>query len=141
MSGNASSATFTIDAATLACHQAYVQGERNALREGSAIAYDADRLGAVAEPMLFYGPYIALEPGVYLVSFRGRVVGDLFVDFAHDHGRVFKAVTLPDFEQPICLVVTRRLENFEVRGSRTPLLKTLQLEAIAMECVYAEPAG
>lgn len=132
-------ASFTIDWVTLACHQAYAQGDQNALRRNGAIEYEAERLSAIPEPILFYGPYIPLAAGVYLLGFKGRLDGTLALDFAHGRGRSFKATSLDGFIDPICLVITKPLEDFEVRGVRTPLLKSLRLEGIEVERIYTEP--
>ena len=116
-----------------------MQGGRNALRQDGAIEFDEARHQAGPGQTLFYGPYIALEPGVYLLTFSGSLDGALMLDFAHDGGRSFRELEVESFARPVCLVVTEPLGDFEVRGRKSPSLRSLRLEGVEVERVYAEP--
>lgn len=122
---------FTIAAGELSCHNAYGVGRENALRQDGIIEFDASRHGGVEQPVLFYGPYISVEPGVYLFTCAGELDGNLQIRFTHQSGKPIKQLAIDSFD-PILLVLTRRVERFEVVGVRTPELKSMKLKSIAV---------
>jgi hypothetical protein len=88
---------------------------------------------------LFWGPYIGLQAGVYLFQFDGRVEGMLMVDFVCQRGnRQLKAARLTDFSNPVCLVVTRQVEDLEVRGATTKTLRSLTLKLIEVHRAFVD---
>jgi hypothetical protein len=103
------------------------------------IAYEAARHRAIAEPVLFFGPYIDLEAGVYLFRFDGHVEGVLAVRFTHRCGLPLKQVALADFRAPLCLVLRRPVSAFEVVGEKTPSLTALRIAAVLVERVAGAP--
>ena len=103
------------------------------LRASDALHFDAETHTEPDGAFLFFGPYIPLNPGVYLFAFRGELDGTLLVDFAHDGGPVLKEVGITGFDQPVCVVVTKPLGNFEVRGRKTAETRTMRLSAIDVE--------
>jgi glycosyltransferase involved in cell wall biosynthesis len=120
---------FTITAAELCCHDAYLYGE-NSLRHDDLIEFDANRHAIVNEPVLFYGPYITVEPGIYLFAFAGELDGNLTLRFTHDYGRQVKQVSVDSFDHLVCLALTRNLHKFEVVGLATSALKSMKLHSI-----------
>ena len=127
--------TFTIMANDLHCPEQYVVEGRNMLRRGDSIIYDTERYVAAIEN-IFYGPYWALPPAVYLFWFNGELDGELKIDFAERDGTVtLNGGVLRDFADPLCLAVTQALERFEVRGYRTPALSNLRLDSVAVEAM------
>ena len=88
---------------------------------------------------LFWGPYIELQAGVYLFQFDGRVEGMLMVDFVCQRGtRQLKVARLTDFCNPVCLVLTRQVEDFEVRGATTKTLRSLSLKLIEVHRAFVD---
>ena len=56
------------------------------------------------------------------------------VDFADEQGTVvLKTLTINNFLDPVCLVVTTTVSKFEVRGFKTPALGALKLDSILVE--------
>lgn len=128
---------FMIAAAELSCHDAYILDGKNRLRQEDAIAFDARRDGEVAEEVLFYGPYISVDPGIYLFQFEGELDGPLQLRLAHAGGKRLQELTIDSFGPLLCVVLTSRFDHFEVVGVRTPELKLLRLEAISVH--YIDP--
>jgi glycosyltransferase involved in cell wall biosynthesis len=119
---------FTIGAGDLRCHDAYT-----AMRRGDSIEFDARTHGQVAESVLFFGPYITVEPGVYLLSFNGELDGELQIRFTHQGGtRVVKELLVNRFDRLLCLPLTSRLDRFEVVGLRTAALRSMKLQSISV---------
>lgn len=111
-------------------------------RYGAAYEYTADKFDKVAGSFLFWGPYLDLDAGVYVLDFIGEVEGGLAVEFIHDFGRMrIKRLTLGDFASPACIVLVRSVKKFEIRAIKTPTLKQLKLEGIRLHCVYRGAAG
>jgi hypothetical protein len=126
---------FTITANDLQCPEQYVVDGRNMLRRGDSIIYNEERYTAATEN-IFYGPYWRLPPAVYLFWLNGELDGDLKIDLAdRDGGVILKEHVLRDFADPLCVAVTQALERFEVRGYRTPSLKILRLDSVAVEAI------
>lgn len=126
---------FTIVAPDLACSDRYSTHGGNLLRQDASIAYGADEHKDVSDQeILFYGPYIALDPGVYIFTFNGLLDGSLRVDFCHSTAHhVFKDISISTFAEPICLALTKRVEQFEIRGRKTDQLIAMRLDAIEVE--------
>lgn len=102
-----------------------------------SIEYSQQASDAVSEKYVFWGPYIELDPGVYLFTFRGELEGELTFDFACEQGRVsLKTVTLNNFAQPICLVLTEGVKDLELRGIKGAGLKSLRIAALSVTCAY-----
>jgi glycosyltransferase involved in cell wall biosynthesis len=130
---------FTIAASELSCHDAYMVPGGNALRSDGAIAFDAIRNAGVAERVLFFGPYLTVEPGVYLFDFEGEVDGHLILRFTHNGGKLIREVSVDSFAGPVCLPLIGRFESFEVVGVKTPALKSLRLASIGVH--HIDPTG
>jgi hypothetical protein len=106
-------------------------------RGAGAYEYTADRFDAVSGSFLFWGPYLDLKAGVYVVDFIGEVEGRFSVEFIHDGGKMrVKQIELDDFDAPACVVLVQAVEKFEIRGLKTRELKRLRLEGIRLRCVY-----
>ena len=123
---------FTIAAADLTCHDAYLVDGSNRLRRDGVIEFDADRYAAVDEAVLFYGPYITVNSGVYLLTFEGELDGRLTLRFTHQEGRLIRELSVDSFAKIVCLPLTERYEAWEIVGVRTAALKSLKLAAIRM---------
>jgi hypothetical protein len=103
------------------------------------IDYSATAHQGSSGSRLFWGPYIELQAGVYLFQFEGRVEGMLMVDFVCQRGtRQLKAARLTDFSNPVCLVLTRQVEDFEVRGATTKTLRSLTLKLIEVHRAFVD---
>ena len=133
---DAEHSSFSISSTDLSCPEDYVVEGRNLLREGDSIAYSTVQHGATATNFIFFGPYLTLSPGVYLFQFHGQLDGQLRVDFADERGTVvLKTLTINNFFDPVCLVVTKTVSKFEVRGFKTPALGALKLDSILVEAI------
>lgn len=124
----------------LTCADAALGNSGRALQCDGGIAYTADLYDRVRGHRLFWGPYTALPAGVYLVRFGGRVEGEFSVDFAHRDGNFrLASATLRDFAKYVCVVLREPVKDLEVRGIKTPRLRSLRLEAVAVHRAYAAP--
>jgi hypothetical protein len=132
---------FTIAAADLRCHDAFTGNGGNVLRRHDLIAYENGVGGATTEPCLFYGPYLALFPGMYVLSFRGGVRGCLKIRLAHRYGKKIGEFDIESFDTPLVFsAADYELLNFEIIGYRTPSLSFLELRSIDVEWLPL-PAG
>jgi len=127
---------FVLTPADLFCQDAHTAGPENSIRREELLEYDVRIHGSAGDSIIFWGPYIPLYPGVYLFSFHGKLDGELYVDFSHTSGEaVLKAERMKSFDKPLCLALTRPVERFEVRAHRTPELKLMRLEGIAIDYI------
>ncbi len=116
----------------------YAGDGEHAIRCNGVIEYDVGRHGEIDEPVLFFGPYICLDPGVYLFRFNGNLQGQLRVRFAHRCGVPIKEVTLENFREPLCLVLRQEVTDFEVVAGKTPALRSLQIETIIVDRIGSD---
>jgi hypothetical protein len=129
----------TIKAADLTCWPTSRADSPLAPLRRRTIDYSAAAHQGFSESRLFWGPYIELQAGVYLFQFDGRVEGMLLVDFVCQRGnRQLKAARLTDFSNPVCLVVTRQVEDLEVRGATTKTLRSLTLNLIEVHRAFVD---
>jgi hypothetical protein len=106
-------------------------------RYGSSYEYTADCFDRVAGSLLFWGPYLDLAAGVYLLDFVGAVDGRLSLEFVHDSGRMrIKRIELDDFRMPACVVLVEAVNGFEMRALKTRALQRLTLDGVRLQCVY-----
>jgi hypothetical protein len=115
----------------------YAGDGAQAICRNGVIEYD-DRQRAVDEPVLFFGPYISLDPAIYLFRFIGDLRGVLRVRFTHQSGTPIKEVTIDNFREPLCLVLSREVTEFEVVGEKTPSLTALRIDSIVIDRVAVE---
>ena len=124
-----------IDAARLSYPEA--AGGAPGPRVGGVYDYTADGFGQVPGSFLFWGPYLDLDPGVYVLNFIGEVEGELSVEFIHDMGKIrIKRVSLSDLGTAVCVVLVQAVNRFEIRGVKTRALHRLRLEGIRLHCVH-----
>jgi glycosyltransferase involved in cell wall biosynthesis/2-polyprenyl-3-methyl-5-hydroxy-6-metoxy-1,4-benzoquinol methylase len=130
----ANRAGFHIDAHELTCHSAYPTGDRNSLFNGDCFHYREELHGANPQQVLFYGPYISLEPAVYRFHLRGRIKGRMVLRITAETGQMLlEQLRLSTFDVPITLVITEPLQAFELTGLRTSSLSSMELHSIFVE--------
>ena len=104
---------------------------------GGVYEYTSDGFDQVPGSFLFWGPYLDLDAGVYVLNFIGEVEGELTVEFIHDTGKMrIKRISLGDLATPACVVLIRAVSKFEIRGVKTRALRRLRLEGIRLQCVH-----
>jgi hypothetical protein len=115
-------------------------------RLNGTIAFTAGE--TAARELIFWGPYVSLPAGVFLISLNGCLDGRLTLEFACDQGnRLIKTTVLDAFSEPVCLILIEPVVDLELRARNTPLLQSLQLAAISISCAYQaaaipdDPAG
>ena len=130
---------FVVSPTDLFCQNVQTADPETSLRRENLFEYDERIHGTMGDSTIFRGPYIPLDPGVYLFSFHGKLDGELFVDFSHSSGEeVLKEARITSFDKPLCLAVTRAVERFEVRARRTPGLKFMRFEGVAIDCIAVD---
>lgn len=118
---------FNIGPFDLRCHEM-------SLRRDERLEYDHLLHERAADDCIFFGPYIALLPGVCVLKFDGELDGELDIGFVHASGnQSLRRVTITSFEQPLCLVVPQWITDFEIQARRTATLKQMTLRSIAVE--------
>jgi Protein of unknown function (DUF5672) len=126
-----------VDPADLRCPEAFADAGESPRRRDGALAYEPGQLARIAEPVLFYGPYIALDAGVYLIKLEGCLAGAVRLRFTHSSGAPISETVLSSFAEPVLLILPHPVAAFEVSALRTPTLEALRLEAIAIERIDA----
>jgi hypothetical protein len=138
----ARSGSFTITPSDLFCPEAYITDDNSSLRQDDFLEYDCKIHRAISERTVFWGPYIPLDAGVYLFTFHGRLVGDLVINFSCAAGAsVLKEVNVNNFDQPICLIITKPVDEFEVRGRKTDTLEHMRVERISIVHIMVKDGG
>ena len=106
-------------------------------RGRTAYQYTAERFDRLPGSLLFWGPYLDLKAGVYVLNFIGEVEGRLSLEFTYDSGRMrIKRIELGEFAAPVCIVLVRAARAFEIRALKTPALDRLRLDGIRLQRVY-----
>jgi hypothetical protein len=106
-------------------------------RYSGTYEYTADHFDNVVGSFLFWGPYLDLGAGVYVLDFIGEVAGRLSLEFLHDAGKIrIKRIDIGEFAAPACVVLVRSVHAFEIRALKTQPLERLRLDAIRLQCVY-----
>jgi hypothetical protein len=132
----------TIDADTMRVHDAYGVGAENRLRADREIFFDARIQGDVAEPALFFGPYLSLEPGRYSFRLVGELVGPLKLRLTQRFATERLLETeLNSFAEPILLRLEAPAEKFELIGERTAGTRSMTLRSIVVEAASAGEVG
>ena len=107
---------------------------------GGAILFNASLRERIPGKFIFWGPYVGLAAGVYLVTVNGEMAGRMTLDFVcHQASTQLKTVTLEDLSQPVCLVLMQAVKDLEIRALKTPLLRSFALESIDIRCAYLAP--
>ena len=129
----------TIDADRMRVHDAYGAGAENRLQADHEIIFDARIQEDVAEPVLFFGPYLHLEPGSYSFSFVGELDGPLKLRLTQRFATECLFETeLDGFTKPILLRLEAPAEKFELIGERTAGTRSMTLRSIIVEIVADE---
>ena len=131
--GNGLSLPFVLEADRMRVHDAYGAGSQNRLRVGSTISFEAMRDADVVETVLFFGPYLRLEPGDYSFRFRGTLEGGLSLRFTKRFAaECLREVVVTDFEAPVRVPVEAAAEQFEIIGERLKNTKAMTLASIEL---------
>lgn len=110
---------------------------RNAGDFYDVIEYTPALAASIPGKHVFWGPYVDLDPGVYVFTLRGSLDGELTFDFACNHGSVsLKSVTLRDLSQPVCLALSEPVKDLELRAVKGSALRLLKLTALSITCAY-----
>lgn len=130
-----------IEPAELYCPAAFADAGESPRRRSGALQYEPAQLARIDEPVLFHGPYIALDAGVYLITLNGSLVGAVRLRLTHSSGVPIRETTLDSFAEPLLLIVTNPVGSFEVIALRTPALEALTLDSISIERIDAASPG
>jgi glycosyltransferase involved in cell wall biosynthesis len=130
----ANGAGLYLDARDMCCSEDYPQRRHDSLFDGNRFNYRKEIHRGTPQDVLFFGPYITLEPSIYRFHLRGRIDGRIILRMTEQSGqRLIKETTLSTFDVPITLVATKSLDRFELVGLRTSSLRSLELCSIFVE--------
>ena len=125
---------YAVDASRLLCPEAYRASDDETF--GSIVYRRVE--GEKAIEHLFWGPYLPLPAGVYILTFNGELRGRLTIEFAAKSGGLrLSSAIVEDFARSLCFVLRRAVDDFEIRGVTTPALHFLRLDSVLLRCVYA----
>jgi hypothetical protein len=109
--------------------------------EPECIEYRDDLSNNISGPFLFWGPYVTLGPGTYLIWINGKLSGNLTLELACERGEmILKECTISDLNSPICLVLTSIAKDLELRAIKSDMTQLFTLESVSIRCAYAPPA-
>ena len=128
-------AVFMVAASDLAVPPEFAApGRARSLYHGSAIRYDRERDGSVAQDVLFFGPGVPLPAGRYAFSLDGEIDGELQLVFRANPGRTpIAAMSVTGFSAPVALDLARDVTQFEIVGMRGPGLRRMVLRGVFAE--------
>jgi hypothetical protein len=125
----------------LSARKMYVKKVYDAGPEDSTIRFDRNAHGDVAEPVLFFGPYLHLEPGDYSFRLNGALEGSLGLRFNKWSGaECLKDVVVTSFDAPVRVTVEAAAEKVEVVGIRLDDTLAMTLSSIELDRVPLAPA-
>jgi len=120
-----------IEPRKLSLKRAYAGPADPILRDGR-IVYDASRHAGVEEDVLFYGPYINLEPGKFELSFSASIHGEFRVEVTEHFGEPIAQFTLDGTSAPARFTLRSPAQKFEIVLSRTANSKMIDLASIRL---------
>jgi hypothetical protein len=139
--GHALVLPFVLSAHKMRVHKAYNTAPEKSLRANSSIRFDRNAHGDVAEPILFFGPYLHLEPGDYSFWFNGALEGSLGLRFTKRFGaECLKEVVVASFDAPVRLTVETAAEKVEIVGVRRNDTLAMTLSSIELDREASAPA-
>ena len=101
------------------------------LRAESTIVFDRRVHADFPEPILFFGPYLRLEPGHYSFLFDGELDGSLRVRCTHDFAsKTLRDVVVKGFDAPLQVTVEQPADKVEIIGEFTRGTRALTLRSI-----------
>ena len=97
--GRALRLPFAFPADRMRVHDAFGAGAANRLRTNSAISFNRGAHADVAQPVVFFGPYLHLEPGRYSFRFNGALEGSLRLRLTTDFAsKCLRELVVAEFE-------------------------------------------
>jgi glycosyltransferase involved in cell wall biosynthesis len=124
---------FIIPASDLTVSPKYVENLTTPVRVNSTIRYSKAIHGQVESDLLFFGPRIALRPGLYDLRFDGTLDGELELHVAADGEVLLATGSLKTFKEPFSFVAPAAVRSFEVVGLRSESLNFMTLRSILLE--------
>jgi glycosyltransferase involved in cell wall biosynthesis len=122
---------FAFPAARMRVHDAFGAGAANRLRANSAISFNRGAHADVAEAVLFFGPYLHLEPGRYSFRLNCALEGSLKLRFTTNFtSKCLRELVVAGFETPVQVDVEKPADKFEIIGERTEDTRMMRLESI-----------
>jgi FkbM family methyltransferase len=93
--------------------------DQNPILLQDGISYNASRHGHITENVLFYGPYINLEPGHYELILDAKVSGEFIIQIAQDFGELVTQFPIKEFTRAYPFTLRSPARKFEIVLSRT----------------------
>ena len=122
-------------------HKVYNAAPEERVRANSTIRFDRNVHADVAEPILFFGPYLHLEPGDYSFRFNGALEGSLGLRFTKRFGaECLKEVVVASFDAPVRVTVETAAEKVEIVGVRLDDTLAMTLSSIELDREAPAPA-
>lgn len=117
-------------------HPVFAQGAHQLTTPEGLLRYDRDDHEDVAEPTLFFGPYIDLPAGNYRLNFQAKAEGTAHVSVTANAGHsVILAQNISNWDNALDFHIDEAVQQFEIVLRRTSNLKSLELSEIQIECL------
>ena len=101
-----------------------------ASRVDGTIVFDG-KAAEGADPVLFFGPYLRLEPGLYSFRFRGALSGSLKLRLTSNFSsRILRELVITGFQAPVELILREPADKVEIIGERTRHTRAMRLQSI-----------
>jgi glycosyltransferase involved in cell wall biosynthesis len=129
--GRALTLPFVLPASMMRVHDAFGEGDKNRLRAGPTIAFDAAAHGEVDQPALFFGPYLHLEVGNYSFWIDGDLAGRVRLRLTQRFAQeTLLETVVSSFAEPIGLRLDKAVEKFEIIAERLLDTRALTLRSV-----------
>jgi FkbM family methyltransferase len=118
----------------LTLHAVYREGEHALMSAAGTLEYDADKSGSVAEPTLFFGPYIDLSAGRYQLSIDAQGVGRAHLSLIANGAIMDIAVfDVDSWPATVEFTLEEDVRQFEVVLRKTNSLERLSLRHLTLD--------
>lgn len=124
----------TIKPAGLHYHAVFAEGDGALLRRDGTFRYRRSDHAGVAEPSLFFGPYVSLPAGKYTLKIDADAIGTADLSITSDFGHsIILTKNLSHWDSEINFALPHPVEGFEIVLRRRDDLEQLDLKRMIVE--------
>jgi len=129
-----SPSAMTVKPKELHYHTVFAESDNALLQPDGTLRYRRADHPNVAEPSLFFGPYVNLPAGSYTLKIHGNATGSADLSITTDFGHVIiLSKMVSRWDEPISFTLREPAQAFEIVLRKRPDLESLDLDRMVIE--------